>query len=126
MTPDELATLRHALEAGDLQHGQILELLELAEGQATEIASLEKQVQLALTWTRAHYNGKRKAEKELLTCVKQVVRDSAKLARRWPKNELANILSAKPTKEQQQLAHQVAGGIELYILKQIEVESHTR
>ena len=124
MTTDTLdyPTLRQALEAGDLKHAQVEALVDRVEQQATEIADLERKMTLAITWTRAHYNGKRKAEKELLDSVRKTVRDSAALARHWPKHELAKTLPGgqKPTKEQVQLARTVANGIATHILNQIK------
>ena len=124
MTTEELTALRQALEAGDLQHEQIEELLTTAEEQATMIAALEKRAELGQIWARAHYKGKEKAEKALLESVRRVARDSARLARRWPKHELAKVLprGQKPTKEQKALAILVAGGIATHIENQVKGE----
>jgi len=122
MTPDEITALRQALEADDLKHAQVVELLDTVEQQTTEIADLNRRLDLAVHWTRAHYNGKVKSDKALLESVRRVARDSAMLARRWPKHELAKTLPGgqKPTKEQVQLARTVANGIATHILNQIK------
>ena len=124
MTADDLPALRQALEAGELKHEEILELLEMAEQQAAEIESLERRADLGQTWARAHYKGKEKAEKALLHSVRRVARDSAKLARRWPKHELAKTIPGgkKPTKEQVHLARAVANGIATHIENQVKGE----
>ncbi len=124
MTADDFPALRQALEAGDLTHEQIEELLTTAEEQATMIAALEKRADLSQTWARAHYKGKEKAEKALLESVRRVARDSARLARRWPKHELAKTIPGgkKPTKEQVRLARTVANGIATHIENQVKGE----
>lgn len=121
MTNLDFPALRQALEAGELTRQQIAELLTAAEEQATMIAALEKRAQMATTWARAHYNGKKKAEKALLESVKRVARDSAALARRWPKHELAKmVVGGKPTKDQQYIARVTANNIAQHILNQVE------
>ena len=122
-TPD-IPALRQAHEAGDLQHKQIAELLDTIEQQAAEIAELNRRLDLAIHWTRAHYNGKRKADQALLDSVRRVARDSAALARRWPKHELARALPGgqKPTKEQRNIANMTANGIATHIMNQVKEE----
>jgi hypothetical protein len=120
----DIPALRQAVEAGDLQHEQIAELLDTVEQQATEIADLNRRLDLAIHWTRAHYNGKRKADQALLDSVRRVARDSAALARRWPKHELARALPGgqKPTKEQRNIANMTANGIATHIMNQVKEE----
>jgi len=122
-TPD-FPTLRRALEAGDLKHEQITELLDTVEQQEAEIADLEHKVTMSLTWTRSYYKAKSKAEKALLESVRRVARDSAALARRWPKHELARALPGgqKPTKEQRNIANMTANGIATHIMNQVKEE----
>jgi len=120
----DIPALRQALEAGDLKHAQVEALVDRVEQQATEIADRDRKLGLAQTWVRSYYRAKQKAEAELLRSVRSVARDSAKLARRWPKHELAKTLPGgqKPTKEQVQLARTVANGIATHILNQVKEE----
>jgi len=121
---NDITALRQALEAGDLKHAQVEALVDRVEQQATEIADLDHRVTMALTWTRSYYKAKSKAEKALLESVRRVARDSAALARRWPKHELVKFVPAgqKPTKEQVKLARTVANGIATHILNQVKEE----
>jgi len=116
------ATLRQALEAGDLKHDDIVALIGRVEDLEDEIAGLNHKLTLGQSWVRTHYRARQRAEKELLTCVRKTVRDSAKMARRWPKMFLRQVLEGKrkPTKEEMALALLVAGNIEQQILKQVE------
>ena len=122
MTTNNFPALRQALEAGDLKHTQILELLDTAEQQAAEIASLEERVELALAWTRSHYNGKQRAEQALARNVAQAIRGCAKIARKWPKQYLRDFYPGKekPTKDQARLANLVASSIATRIEQELE------
>ena len=122
MNADQLPDLREALEAGPLTEQQVQELLDLAQAQTVMIQALEKKANLAQTWARAHYHGKRKADQALLESVRRVARDSARLAQNWPKHELEPVLHGKPTRDQKILARQVANGIAQHILNQVKGE----
>ena len=91
MTTDNLPALRQALEAGDLKHEQILELLAMAEQQAGTMADLNRRLDLAVTWARTHDRAREKAEKALAANVSQAIRGCAKIAQRWPKEHLRDF-----------------------------------
>ena len=122
MTTNNFPALRQALEAGDLKHEQILELLATAEEQAGTITDLERRLDLAVTWARSHNRAREKAEKALATNVGTAIRGCAKIAQRWPKQHLRDFYpgNEKPDKQAQKLAHLVANGIATRIEEELE------
>lgn len=122
MTPDDLSAIRKALEAGDLKHEEIEELLTLTENQQATITELEKRADLNQTWARTHYRGRQKAEEVLASNVAQAIRECAKLARTWPKQHLQDFFpgNEKPDKGQRKLAALVANGIATRIEQELE------